>query len=193
MLWIFLVGYQIYRDYPRWQSACVVRVTDGDTIKYTLDGLDTHLMKGRLWGIDAFESAQKPWGDISKKKLMQLLKIDETHLGDQCNTCLIKFIKKDKYDRNLIQIKKYKIDEVTINEKMLMSGWAIVYIFNDWIGSEKSRWKKMQEMAQISKKGIWKYSKKYWQIPARFRKSTLSRLEHHRDFDQKSSALEQKF
>ncbi len=193
VIWILILIYQIHQDYPRWQTACVSQVKDGDTLVYYLPHNPSKQLTARLWGIDAFESDQKPWGKISKKKLLQLLRFDETLKVDLCQEVVIKNIKKDRYQRELIFIKKSSIEKLTINEKMIMSGWALYYINSDWLGSEKTVWKKIQEFAKLSKKGVWKYPKKYWQIPSKFRKNISIQLAHRRDYDQMFSELEQKF
>ena len=190
--WLVMLLYHIYQEYPRWKKACLIRIKDGDTIVYYLPQQEKKYLVGRLWGIDAFETAQKPWGSISKKKLSQVLKFDEDVSLDQCHNILIKNIKKDKYGRELVFLKNSSLEKISINEKMIQSGWALHYIGADWLGSEKTAWKKIQDYAQMTKKGIWKYPKKYWQRPSRFRKNILTQLEHHKGFDQKFSEPEQK-
>ncbi len=193
ILWILLVSYQILKNYPRWHKVCLTRIKDGDTIVYKAGEKLEELRTGRIWGIDAFESTQKPWGKISQKKLIQLVQFEEVHALERCQEVYVKEVKKDQYKRHLLFIKKHSVDQMTINEKMILSGWAMYYISPDWLGSEKQRWKKLQDMAKVSRKGIWKYPKKFWKMPSRFRKNISNQLVHHKDFDQKFSEPGQKF
>jgi len=193
IIWILMLIYQIHQDYPRWQTACITKVKDGDTLVFYLPQNPSKQFTARLWGIDAFELDQKPWGNISKKKLSQLLKFDENRSQEECQGVELKNIKRDLYQRELVFVKKSSIDKLTLNEKMIMSGWALYYINSDWLGSEKVAWKKIQDFAKLSKKGIWKYPKKFWLVPAKFRKNISIQLAHRKDFDQMSFEPEQKF
>lgn len=172
--WIIFVSWQTIRDYPRWRASCIIKVLDGDTFQYTFEGEQKgQIHIGRLWRIDAFELAQKPWGKISTQKLIHYLKYSEDQSqATSCQKIYVKFIKKEYYGRNLILVKKHLLESKSINEKLVASGWALIYPSADWMITDKAQWKKNQDQAKQLKKGIWKYSKKYWQTPWRFRKST---------------------
>jgi endonuclease YncB( thermonuclease family) len=52
--------------------ACTLdNIIDGDTIDVHCDG---NVHRVRIWGIDAPERAQKPWGDIATRRLAELLR-----------------------------------------------------------------------------------------------------------------------
>ncbi len=175
--WICIVAWQIWRDYPRWKLSCILGVKDGDTITYYLEGESNAVQVGRLWRIDAFELSQKPWGSASNQRLSQYLKYDkQLHDNHECQKIYVKFIKKDFYQRNLILIKKHSIDHQSINEKLIASGWALIYPASDWGVNEKAKWQRQQDFAKIQKKGIWKYPRKYWQTPWQYRKQNKDSL-----------------
>lgn len=187
-LWFSLLAYQIWKDYPRWQPVCLSQVGDGDSITYYKLGDYHKQYHGRLYRIDAFEMSQKPWGKISHKKLEQYLKYNSNMENQKtCQQVYLKVIKKDYYQRNLILLKKNRMDKITINETILANGWAMLYPASDWNINEKAKWKKIQQLAKLEKKGIWKYPKKFWQMPWSFRKNTLSQLERRKDYDQRFS------
>ena len=170
-LWIVLVLIETWHTYPTWQKACLVNVTDGDTIKYQLMG-SSQILIGRLWHIDAFEKAQKPWGELGYEKLKNLLAFNQ-YSEKSCHLFYLKSFERDKYGRNLILIKKNRAELQTINEKMVLVGWALIYPGTTWPERDQGKWKKMQLLAQSQGLGIWKYSHKIWKSPWGYRKSLL--------------------
>lgn len=170
MCWICLVAWQMWKDYPRWKLSCILKVKDGDTLSYFHQGEKDIIQVGRLWRIDAFEKAQKPWGQASTQKFSDYLKYNNNlSNSDECQKVYVKFIKKDIYNRNLILIKKYSIDQLSINEKLVSSGWALIYPSTDGALTEKAKWQRYQDQAKLQKKGIWKYPRQLWQTPWLYR------------------------
>ncbi len=111
-------------------------VVDGDSLERGQERI-------RLQGIDAPELFQECYdatkqkyrcGEVSKKFLQSLMvgKIECVFLG------------KDKYNRSLKEC--FAEDGSSINENMVLSGWAVAY------GDEYSR---AEQKARKSKRGIW--------------------------------------
>jgi endonuclease YncB( thermonuclease family) len=170
--WILIVAWQIWRDYPRWVPSCILDVKDGDTLTYRPMYEPHQIYTGRLWRVDAFELSQKPWGRVGTQKLIQYLNFNkEVSIVEGCQKVYVKYIKKDIYQRNLILLKKNKLDHQSINERLLASGWALLFPSSEWSNGEKLKWQNLQSQARLHKKGVWKYPKKYWQNPWQFRKS----------------------
>jgi endonuclease YncB( thermonuclease family) len=193
--WLLWASIALWQDYPKWERACLTKVRDGDTIEYSVkDNKDGALEKprvGRLWHIDAFEIAQRPWGKASYNGLIKSLKFDP--LSDRsCHQIYVKTFRKDKYGRDLILVKNHLSEMSSLNEQLLRNGWALLYPFSDWPMRDKKTWSNLQEEAKRHKRGIWKYPKKSWQSPWSFRKNISGRAERHRGFDQRSFGLEQK-
>jgi endonuclease YncB( thermonuclease family) len=113
------------------------KVIDGDSIE-----IGSHRI--RLMGIDAPEYSQKcknknkqtyPCGKKSVQYLQKLVNSNNV-------TCHI--IKKDQYDRDLCTC---YADGKNINQEMILSGNAIVYL--------ESPYKKEQDIAKQHKRGLW--------------------------------------
>ncbi len=124
-------------------NARVIEIHDGDTVTIELDGA---IFRTRLIGIDAPEMGQKPWGERSKKHLMELLKkAREVRI----ETDIEKF---DKYDRLLIYL--FTEEGTLINEQLLRDGYAVILTIPPNI-RYVDRFIKAQKEAKEHKRGIW--------------------------------------
>ncbi|MBU6338790.1 MAG: thermonuclease family protein [Rickettsiales bacterium] len=131
---------------------------DGDSVKIKND---VETKNVRLFGIDAPEYSQTCFdgkdqeydcGKISKKFLSDLINNKEV-------TCY--YNNKDIYNRYLA---KCRVDGISINEKILENGMAIIYDFKQ--SDEKMI--SLEESAKTNKIGIWQGK---FQIPKEYRKS----------------------
>lgn len=187
-IWIVWCGVKLWKDYPKWQEGCLHKVKDGDTVEYHLKG-ENNIRVGRLWHIDAFEKDQPFWGNRSFQKIQALLKYnaDKNH-ESVCQSFFVKEFKQDMYGRSLVLVKKYLADKYSINEELVMAGVALIYPHSEWPYRDKAIWLRHQKNAQLSKKGVWKYSRNLWVSPWSFRKkiktkkSILIQTAHHKHF-----------
>lgn len=72
-------------------------------------------MRVRLWGIDAPESGQQPWGDAAGRRLRELLGNDTINLGVQGL---------DVYDRVLARVSLPGVDDAGL--RLVREGFASV-------------------------------------------------------------------
>lgn len=152
-LWLISLGHQpthpqfdtsSYHTYPIELICTVDKVVDGDTIiarcpQSKEEGKDS-LRSIRVWGIDAPESRQAPWGDLSTKTLTELI------AGE--HALKIKIHEQDRYQRMIGQL---YVNELDVGLEMVRRGMAVVYHrYNndkDYISEEKK--------AKLLRLGVW--------------------------------------
>lgn len=116
----------------------VVGVTDGDTIKVIINGIETRI---RLYGIDAPEKAQS-FGQVATSALKQAI---------TGHTVTVQAIDQDRYGRTVALV---FADGSNINETMVRSG-------NAWVYRQYCReyfcrsWSSLEATAREAKLGLW--------------------------------------
>lgn len=139
---IFVIDYSLREPdapvpNPGTDLSCEVRnIYDGDTLTV---GCDQGRLKVRVWGIDAPEKGQKPWGDDSRDFLSQMV-------GGK--TIQVQVVDKDRYGRVVARL---FLGEQDIGLSMINKGKAAVYTqYND-----SRTYREAQVVAQNQKVGIW--------------------------------------
>lgn len=123
---------------PGTDLVCAVRgVADGDTITASCpDGK----LRVRVWGIDAPETGQQPWGDDSTRHLQNLL--------NQSREVQVQVVDTDRYGRSVARL---FIGERDLGWQMVRDGQAVVYEqYNDSQG-----YRDAQSEARSERLGIW--------------------------------------
>lgn len=116
-------------------SCAVQKVYDGDTIALRCD---QGILKVRVWGIDAPEMGQKPWGAKSREQLQDILP----------KKVKVKVIDVDRYDRTVARLYAGNED---LGLALVRQGGAIVYDrYNNLSAYETA-----QTQAKREKLGIW--------------------------------------
>lgn len=110
-------------------------VVDGDSIKALCE---QERIMVRLYGIDAPEMKQAPYGERAKKALAMALP----------DKVRIKFYGLDFYQRMLGEL---YVKERNINEQMVREGYAVAYADS----KTQKRYKQAQQQAQQEKLGVW--------------------------------------
>jgi micrococcal nuclease len=128
----------------------VTKVHDGDTVSIKMSSfsrLSFKIERVRLIGIDAPELKQEPWGRISKRYLKKLISESDWVVSLEFD-----LEQRDKYGRILGYLwdKKGKM----INERMIESGYALLYTFPPNVKYVES-FTAAQKRAQSRKTGIW--------------------------------------
>ena len=122
---------------PGTDLSCTVReVYDGDTVTASCE---QGKLKVRVWGIDAPEKGQKPWGDESQEHLKQLVhgKVVQVQVTDT-----------DRYGRSVARL---YVTGQDAGLQMVHAGRAIVYEqYNDSQG-----YRDAQAEARRAKLGVW--------------------------------------
>jgi endonuclease YncB( thermonuclease family) len=122
---------------PGTDLTCEVRhIYDGDTLTV---GCDQGRLKVRVWGIDAPEKGQKPWGDDARNFLSHLI---------SGKAIQVQVVDKDRYGRVVARL---FLGEQDIGLSMIDKGKAIVY--EQYNNSRTYR--ETQVIAQNQKRGIW--------------------------------------
>ena len=136
---------------PGTDLICEVReVYDGDTATV---GCDQGKLKVRVWGIDAPEMGQKPWGQESKEFLQYLL-------GNQ--TVQVQVTDKDRYGRAVARL---FVNGEDAGLSMVSEGKAVVYRqYND-----SATYREAERAAKNDELGIWSESG-HQQTPSEWRK-----------------------
>lgn len=123
---------------PGTDLVCTVReVADGDTITASCpDGK----LRVRVWGIDAPETGQQPWGQDSTRYLQALL--------DQGDRVQVQVVDTDRYGRSVARL---FIGEQDLGWQMVRDGRAVVYEqYNDSQG-----YRDAQSEARGARLGVW--------------------------------------
>lgn len=123
---------------PGTDLVCAVReVADGDTITASCpDGK----LRVRVWGIDAPETGQQPWGDDSTRHLQNLL--------NQSREIQVQVVDTDRYGRSVARL---FIGERDLGWQMVRDGQAVVYEqYNDSQG-----YRDAQSEARSARLGVW--------------------------------------
>ena len=124
---------------PEPDSTCVVaKLSDGDSFRCK-DGRTVRLLL-----IDTPELAQRPWGEMARKKL--------DSLAGPGTTLRLEFDRSttDRYGRLLAYAWK---DSVMVNEWMVAHGWAVVLKYENVRYLE--RMQRAERSAQVMKRGFW--------------------------------------
>ena len=117
----------------------IAYVYDGDTVDARCDN---GKLKVRLFGIDAPEMGQKPWGDRARAQLSSMLPNDIVRL-------LV--MDTDRYGRVVARL--YNGDQ-DLGLKMVRQGWAVVYVqYNT-----SNAYRAAQDQAKRAKLGVWSKS-----------------------------------
>lgn len=134
------------------------RVIDGDTVIVNCPTAALHQANIRIWGLDAPEMGQKPWGDLSKKHLIHIFQTSEQDIIN------VKILDIDQYNRY--------IGKIFINNKstdvgleLIKQGFAVVYKQYN----HDPQYQECEDHAKVSKLGIWQ-TKGSQQDPAAWRK-----------------------
>jgi endonuclease YncB( thermonuclease family) len=133
------------------QLLCEVRkISDGDTATV---GCGQGKLTVRLWGIDAPETGQKPWGEESKQFLQSLL---------DGRRITVEIVDKDRYGRAVARLYTGNED---LGLTMVRNGQAVVYEqYND-----SRAYYDAQSQAKSQSLGIWSQPGAH-QNPAAWRK-----------------------
>ncbi len=124
---------------------CTVKrtqISDGDTLTAICDN---RRVKVRLWGIDAPEMGQKPWGQRSREALQRLL-LDSRAEG----SVFIQIKDVDRYGRAVGVVKTSRVGR-DVGLELVRLGHAIVYAaYND-----SAEYRRVQAEAKANRRGIW--------------------------------------
>jgi endonuclease YncB( thermonuclease family) len=140
---VFLIDYALREPDmplpdPGTDLVCAVReVADGDTLTASCpDGK----LRVRVWGIDAPETGQQPWGDDSARHLHALL--------GRSDHIQIQVVDTDRYGRSVARL---FIGERDLGWQMVRDGQAVVYDqYNDSQGYYDA-----QSEARDERLGVW--------------------------------------
>lgn len=117
-------------------SCRVGEVYDGDTLAMRCDN---GKLKVRVWGIDAPEMGQSPWGGQSRDRLQDLLSHDAIR---------VKVVDTDRYGRTVARLYD---NEQDIGLALVRQGQAVVYSqYNN-----SADYRKAQEQARRQRLGVW--------------------------------------
>ena len=136
---LFFVSFGFYLENEKSTTVTIARVMDGDTVELA------NGKRIRLLGIDAPEKG-KFFYYSSKNKLEELIEGKRVSLEKDVTN-------KDSFGRLLRYI---FIDDVFVNEEMVRSGYATVYIVNPDT-KYSDRLLEAEDEARTSKSGVWKY------------------------------------
>ena len=122
--------------------SCEVRsVADGDTVTV---GCEDGRLTVRVWGIDAPESGQKPWGEESKNALQELIDRSGRRLT-------VEVVDKDRYGRAVARLYGGQGGAEDLGLALVRAGQAIVYDqYNDSQG-----YRDAQSQARSAGLGVW--------------------------------------
>ncbi len=123
-------------NYQQFMGCIVERVQDGDSL---IARCQQQLLKLRLWGIDAPEMGQVPFGRHARDFLQRLLEQDEF---------TVKLQEKDRYGRWVARIDK---NQHNIELQMLKAGHAVLYSRYN----RELEYAQAQTYAQQHKLGVW--------------------------------------
>ncbi len=122
------------------QSATVVSIGDGDTVRVRLGG---EVRSVRLACIDAPETAQIPWGQQARSQLQALLPI-----GSAVD---LRSTTSDRYGRLVAQLSR---GGRNVNQALVASGAAFVY--RRYIaGCDRQTYSRLETSARLQRLGVW--------------------------------------
>lgn len=125
-------------------------IYDGDTVTAHCP----KALKIRLWGIDAPEMGQQPWGERSRDALRRLLAATPK--------ITVEVVDHDRYGRTVARLLS---DDQDLGLTLVRQGWATVYHrYND-----SARYRRVEAEARQARRGIWAEAGSQ-QDPARWRK-----------------------
>ncbi len=120
------------------ELVCTVKaVYDGDTLTASCPGGEVTV---RVFGIDAPEMKQEPWGDRSREALRGLL--------PRFGSIELRVMDRDRYDRTVARV---VVGERDVGLEMVRQGRAVVYEqYND-----SPVYRQAQAEAKQARRGIW--------------------------------------
>jgi len=161
---LLLLGCQAKKD--KFQAGMVeikvVRVVSGQTLQVMgFREQPTLVSEVRLTGISAPPTRQRPWGEASKERLMELIQ-------DKSSPVRLEFDieARDKYQRTLAYVWK---DETLINEQLIKEGHAI-FVARSPNHKYDDRLERAQHWSRLMEKGIWNPEDPMRLSPSEFRR-----------------------
>ncbi len=150
-------------------EARVQKVVSGHTLEVTIPSLDpARIQRVRLIGIDAPNSAQRPWGPEAQKFLQAELNDQRPNASEKPSIQLeVDLQQQDQYQRVLAYVWQ---DGQLINEVLVAQGYALASSRLPNIRYEE-RLGQAQETARLSGLGIWNPANPMRQTPTEFRKT----------------------
>ena len=134
------------------------RIIDGDTIIANCPLKNPQRVNIRIWGMDAPETNQHPWGEKATNALNSIF------LTNKHDIITIQLKDIDQYNRYVGQI-FINNKEIDVGLQMVKDGFAVVYSqYNS-----DPEYLHQEALAKSAKKGIWQY-KGSQQNPAAWRK-----------------------
>lgn len=133
----YLKGHDAPLPDPGTDLSCNVRdVHDGDTVEVGCEG---GKLKVRVWGIDAPEMGQYPWGEQSRDQLRAMLRDARVQ---------VQSVDKDRYGRLVARL---FVGAQDVGLAMVREGRAIVYAqYNN-----SNVYRAAQSEAKADKRGVW--------------------------------------
>lgn len=116
----------------------VLAVNDGDTVTLSCAEAGLRRVRVRLWGIDAPEIGQRPWGELAKQRLKELAS----------DRVALEFVDKDDYGRLVGRLHRGGED---LGLTLVREGYARVYRrFNGW-----PVYRQAEHEAREQRRGLW--------------------------------------
>ncbi|MGB3654375.1 MAG: thermonuclease family protein [Rivularia sp. (in: cyanobacteria)] len=140
----------------------VVRVVSGQTLQVTGFREQPDLISEvRLTGISAPPARQRPWGEASKQRLIELI-------GDKSSPVRLEFDveAKDKFGRTLAYVWK---NETLVNEQLVKEGHAL-FMGRSPNHKYDSRLERAQHWSRLMGEGIWNPEDPMRLSPSEFRR-----------------------
>jgi micrococcal nuclease len=131
------------------------KVKDGDTL---IVRNESKVEIVRLYGIDCPELGQKPYGQLAREQVIQLLKPNREIEAIEIN--------RDSYNRIVAEI---WVDRCCINTHLLREGYAVAY-YRHLVGEYKARYLAAEAIARRKRLQFW--SQTEIEMPWSYRKRT---------------------
>jgi endonuclease YncB( thermonuclease family) len=119
-------------------SCRVERVRDGDSLALRCDRTGHRAVEVRLWGIDAPELGQKPWGEAARRRLQALAAGPVTLVP----------VDRDSYGRVVARVYRNHRD---LGLELVREGYAAVY----WRYNDDRQYYHARSAAKRKQLGIW--------------------------------------